>query len=84
MNEPNRLRTKTEFMQREALSEPGADRGPRRGSRAGVVVATGSPWRTRCCHFPVGLLFTVDLVATAPGSDMTKSELYALAAFSFR
>ena len=38
------------------VSEPRANRGPQRGSPAGVVVATGS----RC---------VLDPVATAPGSD---------------
>jgi len=52
------------------LSEPGADRGPRRGSRAGVVVATGSQLEHRSRFWQAGTHpNTSNPVATAPGSD---------------
>ncbi len=43
----------------EALSsksEPEADRGPRRGSRAGVVVATGRKLNPKPCRLPSGMI----------------------------
>src|SRR5260221_12314608 len=43
----------------EALSEPGADRGPQAGSPLGVVDATGSEAQVEW----------IDPIATAPGSD---------------
>jgi len=55
------------------VSEPGADRGPWRGSRAGVVEATGFLALSPSLLALGSLLFalwTLNPVATAAGSDV--------------